>query len=73
MNLILSLKPQFAQKILDGSKLYEYRKKIPMRNDIDRVYIYASKPIQAIVGYFNDLSVIKPSDSASFNHTLIML
>lgn len=52
MNLILSLKPQFAQKILDGSKLYEYRKKIPISNDIDKVYIYASKPICKIVGYF---------------------
>ena len=52
MNLIISIKPKYVQLILDGSKHYEYRKKIPMRSDIDKVYIYASKPIQAIVGYF---------------------
>lgn len=63
MNLILSLKPQFAQKILDGSKLYEYRKKIPISNDIDKVYIYASKPICKIVGYFIIDNVIEDSVS----------
>lgn len=52
MNLVLSIRPKFAQKILDGSKRYEYRKSIPQRYDIQRVYIYATKPIQAIVGYF---------------------
>ena len=52
MNLILSLKPQFAQLILNGSKRYEYRKSIPQRYDIQRVYIYATKPICRIVGEF---------------------
>ena len=52
MNLIISIHPQYAQSILDGSKRYEYRKMIPIRNDIDRVYIYATKPIQAIIGEF---------------------
>lgn len=52
MNLILSLKPQFAQLILDCSKRYEYRKSIPQRHDIQKVYIYATKPICRIVGEF---------------------
>ena len=38
--------------ILDGSKRYEYRKSIPQRCDIQKVYIYATKPIQAIIGEF---------------------
>ena len=52
MNLIISIHPHYAQMILDGSKRYEYRKMIPIRNDIDRVYIYATKPICRIVGEF---------------------
>ena len=52
MNLIISIKPQFAQSILEGSKRYEYRKSIPQRHDIQRVYIYVSKPICRIVGEF---------------------
>ena len=52
MNLIISIKSQYAQMILDGSKRYEYRKSIPQRCDIQKVYIYATKPICRIVGEF---------------------
>ena len=52
MNLIISIKSQYAQMILDGSKRYEYRKSIPQRRDIQKVYIYATKPICRIVGEF---------------------
>lgn len=63
MNLILSIRPQFAQMILDGSKRYEYRKRVFKRTDIDRVYIYASKPICRVVGYFTIDEVIEDSPS----------
>ena len=52
MNLIISIHPRYAQSFLDGSKRYEYRKSIPQRHDIQRVYIYATKPICRIVGEF---------------------
>ena len=61
MNLILSIKPQYAQMILDGSKRYEYRKSIPQRHDIQKVYIYATKPIQAIIGEFTLDGIIADS------------
>ena len=43
MNVIISIKPKYANAILDGSKLYEYRKRLPKNTDIKKVYIYASK------------------------------
>lgn len=49
--------------IFDGQKVYEYRKRVFKRTDIDRVYIYASKPICKIVGYFTIDHVIKDSPS----------
>ena len=58
MNVIMSIKPKYAQAILDGSKLYEYRKRLPKNTDIDKVYIYASKPIMAIIGEFTIGSII---------------
>ena len=61
MNLIISIKPKFAQMILDGSKRYEYRKSIPQRHDIQKVYIYATKPIQAIIGEFTLDGIIDDS------------
>ena len=56
--MILSIKPNYANAILDGSKLYEYRKVLPKNTDIKKVYIYASKPIMAIVGEFTIGAII---------------
>ena len=71
MNLILSLKPQFAQKILDGSKLYEYRKRIFTRKDVDKVYVYATKPICKIVGCFRVEEVIEDTKTGIWAKTHI--
>ena len=49
MNAILSVKPEYATKILTGEKLYEYRKTVFCR-PIEKVYIYASSPVCMIVG-----------------------
>ena len=51
MNVILSVKPDYASKILAGQKLYEYRKVI-FRQPVEKVFIYASSPISMIVGEF---------------------
>lgn len=51
MDVLISIKPCFVEKILDLSKRYEYRKRL-FSQEIDRVYIYASAPIKKIVGYF---------------------
>ena len=51
MNAILSVKPEYAMKILSGEKLYEYRKTV-FRRPVEKVYIYASSPICMIVGEF---------------------
>ena len=51
MNVILSIKPEFVEKIFSGEKQYEYRK-ILFKQKVDTVYIYASRPICKIVGEF---------------------
>lgn len=58
MNVIMSIRPKYAQAIIDGKKQYEYRKRLPKRTDIDKLYVYASKPIKAIIAYFTIGSVI---------------
>ena len=63
MNVILSIRPNFCKLIFSGQKMYEYRKRVFKRTDIDRVYIYASKPICRIVGYFTIDNVIENSPS----------
>ena len=51
MNVILSIKPEFVEKIFSGEKQYEYRK-VLFKQKVDTVYIYASRPISKIVGEF---------------------
>jgi type I restriction enzyme S subunit len=60
MNVLLSIKPEFAEKILDQEKRYEFRKtrfRDPSR--IETIYLYASSPVQEIVGSFSLGEVIE--------------
>jgi predicted transcriptional regulator len=52
MKVLLSIKPEFALKILNGSKKYEYRRSIFQNKDISTVIVYASNPIKRIIGEF---------------------
>ena len=52
MKVILSIKPKYAEKILDGKKTYELRKTIFRNPDVKKVIIYASSPISKIIGEF---------------------
>jgi predicted transcriptional regulator len=60
---MLSIHPKHAQNILDGKKTFEFRRKIP-REVISRIYIYATAPVQEVVGYANIAAVLsgKPAD-----------
>jgi hypothetical protein len=51
MDAILSLKPHFAEAILDGTKTIELRTVAP-RKPIERCWIYSVAPVQQIVGHF---------------------
>ena len=69
MNVILSIRPNFCKLIFSGQKVYEYRKRLFTRSDIDRVIVYASKPICRIVGYFTIDEVIKDTPSNIWANT----
>jgi len=52
MKVLLSIKPEFALKIFDGSKRYEYRRAIFKREETKKVIVYASYPIKKVIGEF---------------------
>lgn len=68
MNVILSIKPEFVEKIFSGKKKYEYRK-VLFRQKVDTVYIYASSPISKIVGEFKIEKVICDTPEAIWRQT----
>ncbi|MFN8308420.1 MAG: hypothetical protein U0T73_00535 [Chitinophagales bacterium] len=60
MKVLLSIKPEFADRIFDGSKKFEFRKAI-FKNEIKTVVVYASSPMQKVIGEFEIDSVINDS------------
>ena len=69
MNVILSIRPTFCKMIFSGQKKYEYRKRVFTRSDVDKVYIYATKPICRIVGCFRVEEVIENKKSYMWEKT----
>lgn len=62
MNVLLSIKPEFAEKILSGEKTLEFRKRSFSNPDaVKRIYLYSSSPDQRIVGSFDLAGVIEGS------------
>lgn len=58
MKVLLSIKPEYAEKILSGEKKYEFRRAIFKNQSVKKVVIYASSPIQKVIGEFDIECVI---------------
>ena len=52
MKVLLSIKPEFALKIFNGTKKYEYRRTIFKNNEVTSIVVYASHPIKKVIGEF---------------------
>ena len=52
MKVLLSIKPQYANLIFEGSKKFEFRKAIFKNSNIKTVVVYASSPLQKVIGEF---------------------
>lgn len=63
MKVLLSIKPEFAEKIFSGEKKYEYRKVI-FKRDVTCVVVYATHPVGRLIGEFEIDSVLseRPRD-----------
>jgi predicted transcriptional regulator len=57
MNVLLSIKPKYAELIKSGLKKYEFRRKIFKKARGCKVFIYSTSPVKKITGVF-DASVI---------------
>ncbi len=62
MKVVLSIKPEFANKIFDGSKEFEFRRAIFKNKNVKSIIVYSSSPVQKVIGEF-DIAEI-------FNHNL---
>lgn len=51
-SVLLSIKPEFAEKIFDGLKKFEFRRVIFKSTTVSRIVVYASSPVQRVIGEF---------------------
>jgi predicted transcriptional regulator len=58
--ILLSVKPKFADLIVDGSKLVELRRTVPAQA-VGTIAIYSSSPVQAIVALADVKETIEAS------------
>lgn len=58
MKVLLSIKPEFAEKIFDGTKRFEFRRTVFKNPNVTTVVVYASSPIQRVIGEFEIDSII---------------
>lgn len=48
-SILLSINPEYVEKIMNGSKKFEYRKR-ECKRKIDRIVIYSTAPVKKIIG-----------------------
>lgn len=56
--MLLSINPEYVASILQGKKIYEYRK-FRCRDDVDKIIIYATSPQQQVVAEAEIADVIE--------------
>jgi predicted transcriptional regulator len=66
--ILLSIKPEYVKLILDGSKKYEFRRRLA-REPVDSIVIYSSSPQMAVVGEVEVIHSIAMSPSALWEFT----
>lgn len=59
MRVLLSIKPEFVEKILSGEKLFEFRKNLFKNKGVNTVVIYSTMPIGKVVGEFTIQSILQ--------------
>lgn len=69
MKILLSIKPEYVERILNGTKKFEYRKKIFKNKNVNTVVIYATKPIGKVVGEFYIRNIIEDNPQTIWNLT----
>lgn len=58
--VVMSVHPRYAEAIMDGRKKVEFRKR-PLASDVSVVWVYATAPVQLIIGCFEvDATVTGP-------------
>lgn len=65
--IMLSIKPEYAHRILDGSKKYEFRKHLG--KDVSAIIIYSTAPEKKIIGEVNVIGTLEMTKTELWEKT----
>lgn len=69
MKVLLSIKPQYVDRIFNGEKKYEYRRNLFKRLDIDTIVVYATKPVGKVIGEFKIGKILQGNPTSIWEET----
>ena len=68
MKIIVSINPEYVEKILSGDKKFEYRTRVA-KQQVDTLIIYSTKPIMKVVAEVEIQGIIVTSPEELWNQT----
>ena len=69
MKILLSIKPEFVEKIFSGKKKFEYRKVLFSDRRVRTVLVYSTMPVGRIVGEFQIKTIHQDDPSKLWSMT----
>lgn len=67
-SILLSIKPEYVERIFAGSKKYEFRKRLASK-PVERILIYSTAPTMRVVGEIQIAGTISASPTALWERT----
>ena len=67
VKVLLSIKPKYANAIFAGTKKYEFRRSIFKNPNIKTIIVYASSPVQKVIGEFEIETILKEDIKTLWN------
>jgi predicted transcriptional regulator len=69
VKVLMSIKPEFADKIFDQTKKFEFRRAIFKNPDVKKVIVYSSFPVQKVIGEFEIDTILELGINALWEET----
>ena len=68
MKALLSIKPEFAEKIFSGEKIFEFRK-IIFSKYVSNIVLYVTAPVGKIIGEFKVVNILEDNPESLWEKT----
>ncbi len=68
MKILLSIKPEYVDRILNGTKGFEFRRKLATK-PVDAIILYATSPVECVLGEVQVVGTISASPTKLWEHT----